>query len=99
LQILVSWKLSDQFSIAGCESEEEVVIHHDLLGDMHIVSGFGFFLLQLFKDKHCSVEELVDLVSSSFEIDPELELKAEIEKVMRQLYGLGIIVPCPINVA
>lgn len=96
---IVAWELSDRFSIARCVSEEEAVLHHRFAGDMHLVSGFAFSLLQLCTDNKRTIDELFEIIDSSFDIDPELELKVEIEKVMRQLYGLGIIAPCPVNVA
>lgn len=90
-----AWVLASQVRWASCDADEEITVHLAYHGSMHVISGFGYFILKNCIHYPQTIDALVSRANSSFEPEADVDLQSAVEKVIHQLSGLGILAPCP----
>ncbi len=70
---------------------DEHVVYHTVSGDTHLLNGVAAAVLRCLQKESVSTEELVGRVSHTLSIEPTLEFKREIERLLDRFDQLGLI--------
>jgi hypothetical protein len=88
------WQLADKVIVAQCAHSEEAAVYLGYQGTLHVISGFGYFVLNECIERPKTIEDLVHQAEYSFEPDSGIDLHSSIDNILQRLSELGILEPC-----
>lgn len=88
------WRvISGQSLVYRCW-DDEAVLYNDLSGATHLIGPVAICLLEALRAGPAPASDLASAVLAEFEIEAD-PLAAELETLLGELSGLGLIEPCP----
>ena len=87
------WRITSGFSPEWREWEGEMVVYDSYSGDTHAFDAVTAFVLQTLSTQSQDTETLMKQVAGQFDLPPDAELLAYLEKVLNQLSSLRIVIP------
>ena len=87
------WRITPGFSPEWREWEGEMVVYDSYSGDTHAFDAVSAFVLQTLSMQSQDTETLMKQVASQFDLPPDAELLAYLEKLLNQLSSLRLVIP------
>ncbi|MEW5769107.1 MAG: hypothetical protein AB1831_01965 [Pseudomonadota bacterium] len=72
-----------------------MAVYVGFTGTAHVLQGLACFLVESCREEPRTFADLADKAVEAFEIEAGLDLGTAIAHTVRQLRGLGILMPCP----
>jgi PqqD family protein of HPr-rel-A system len=85
------WRTPPYFRLHWQSWEDESVIYNSTSGSTHLLDLVAAETLKILEKEPATVPELVEMVASSFKIDPNDELSRHLEKLVLELEKLELL--------
>ena len=85
------WKVNSEFPLRWRSWDDEFVVYNSGSGDTHLLDPVAAEALQNLEQESADLSELVVRVAVSLEIESDTDFASYLEKLLSDLYKLGLI--------